>query len=72
MAHSGVSVQAVQASWEESADLLVGRGREGSLGEGEDVMWSRSACAGRRLENQGPFSSAKTRFLASRSVAKAD
>lgn len=28
--------------------------------------------AGRRLENQGPFSSAMTRFLASRSMAKAD
>jgi len=68
----GPPVEAMQAYWEGSADLLVGRAREESLGEGEDAAWSRSACVGRRLENQGPFTSAKTRFLASRSMAKAD
>lgn len=55
----------VQAYWASSP-------WEGSLGEDEDATWSRSAWAGRKLENQGPFSSAMTRFLASRSMAKAD
>lgn len=52
----GSPVQAVQAYWEGSADLVVGRDREGSLGEGEDAAWCRSACEGRNLENQGHFS----------------